>query len=1568
MSEKLSKYSQTQNIASDTIKANDTDSPYSFKQWVERNTGTISGKEKAQYENYLKQWYTAKQSTPPTSERVKEDYIQLLRQLAIAFKTESGAEWVADVDYTDPDDLEQVIPFYATRLKEIAIYLINKREAIRRAKLKYNMAGTYSSIERVFYEYLLKAFTKRKTIGDEYITSITDVSVFNAIPELSAVGNGFQVLVEELYDDASYFDRDPTLPVSAYFSFSNSATTYLDSLNIAPSDYEWLYSTGVANLCADNPLLWAIDDVLNQYKGGVPLSALELYDSNILNDYNRIKLAQKYLGETQYIVSGGYWMPWVDTIDFTLARGNNWFYWLSGENAFENETTISIDALPLTAANLIGSGATAGINITGSDVLYVIRDDKVSGAWLRLTDKISLTPVMSAKIAKGKTVFAFPFPGYGLSGEDLPWTGKSLNNLDQTFYYLDKATQKAVFDTYWNTTTSSISAFDPIYIYDTTLAVSNAKAATKFSEADYVVTRPALRDAIPDYVYSGDQEYAWLYKMQKTDIPIKSGGNNIYWPLERYGASISMIVSSDQCNPLSLSGIDISDFIGAVAGTVPNEADKVFKRTSPNSTKFTEGAWLKGVALNQPLYITDSAISSGCGQPNIAMRVLGGAYGSFIWQDPITAADNVFRHVPHQHDCWYLESDTFSLFKERPTQNKDLNYNQWQDCTCRAVLYSPLGHPGNAFDDYDRMADFIVAVTTAVSSFSFIDWRGPDGLDYRSSTGFGWFKLNGQIAAEPDVGWGSGSWITNTGNPFMLSAGVMYLYFRNDMHRDNPNSEVPYLIGKYKTTSTNASWKKLYLDKLSGEWLDAGVDSDMLINAGDMLYYDHQETYALTLTSSRYEFSVKEVAVTPDLNRFSVVSNFAQPDLPVEQLIVPVQALEENTPLTNSTFYTLCNLNLSYYTMPTGTVTVSGSFVNLIPQTTTTILSTITSVVIDHYTYTNESINFVLNVPLSGWMYSDGSQGAKPIWVTASDEDDDFTKQKRVDIWSGSQKLVDDYNFVTQPPHSNMAFRDGMYVEYNRREGPEMLWVQQLRGTESTNVKQWCKVLFNTDGVSNLSAHLYNNVDELIVSATDVISDITLDIIQDRPLRINYYARNAFTWSQEISNSSLGLPPTGGVWVPIKTGQLISPLAPYAHLSNRHYPTYASVPSMDNLYSTKDSGGYFIPRMLGVSTAVSKNLVNEVNTSKISNAINQRGSTAIYRNLDVYTSDRGLTNTDQFSPISAISVDSSWMKASITEGKKAGLIVGTRQHQEFIPYQTKYETQGSNDNGVYRQGADAYDPWFKDTDSLWENPIDWPANWRKQYDIQGWYDQQDKGSLQVYQWKTDIFGNQYALLKDAFMGSSIYDKKHNINGSLWTRNTRNIIQPAMVSMKEVFKDVLTLDSISNVSGLISAGILDFDVWYDTLMLYTSSTLFLFHLNFDYDTGIISSISDETNYISMRDSKFGGTWLHEEDKIVTICTLLSCGNQIRPVLRSLNLESNELTVLYNISAIETDMSGYNFTTFDHPVFTYDHINKVYNISYIAYSGALSGMHVTTINVADRGNCHKIHSAKTIVPET
>lgn len=1268
MTEVLKKYTKANTFITPVIGVDDNITPYSYNDWFKRHTGIVPGQEQEQYNTYLKDWYKAKSLEDATYKaNLKRDYIQLVKQLTIAFQSEADKIWGTDVDFNNELEIEQAIPFYVKKLKEIAIYLINKREAVKKAKLKYNMVGATNALERIFYEYLLKAFTKRRFPGNEYITNVTDLSVLNNLPELSACIGNFQIQVEELYDDTHYFDKDPQIPVSAYYDITSPVlTSYWDThFDITYDQLEWLYGTGFTQLCADNPLLWTVDGIIAQYQNGVPLSALQnLSNEDILNDYTRIALSKKYLGETQYILSGGYYSLCSYTHDYAFTEGNNWFYWPHYKNDVDIDNTQLYTPIPLSSTTLVSAGAFAADDYTKSDTLFLIRDNRVSGAWLKQNTYDTIEAEMTARLIPGEYAFLFPYPGYGLTGEYLDWTGRSLDGTDLTYTYLDVELQQAIQKAYWNTFTDSISTLCAISIHDLTLIDSGAYSNTNYRNSDQLIhtkkedfsTQFSL-----DSAFTNTREYAWLYKMEKTDIPIADGENKIYWPFLRINTEIPVVATSAQCAPMYLSSVNVyRDMPSARAGNTISTSDKIIK-IDGYSGKYIEGAYLSGSPLIKPFMQTGAYIryDTYCGtiQPSINFVTYAGDSTTFIIVSAITPyidANDVFKYYDHQQDCEYLKQDLISLYKNKQNiGDTSKNYKQWLNCNCKSIVNSPFGHRGNVYNDFDHMCDYIISRTNNIGYDDLATWKDSLGHDYKNSNEFGWYQLTG--GPDIDAGWGPGRWVTYNGSPFILSGNLMYTYYRSNMGRStapNLNEEnAPYYIARYTYSNIPSSvqhqWMQMIYNENEQEWEPTGYISPLVLNSGEYFIYDHKDTNVFVLSTIR---------------------------LISETLGAPV-----TTP---------------YFSFES---------------------------------FTNQTINFILNIPLSGWNYSTHqyditSAGGRPFWAKASDLRDVLTLQKGVDIYSGNPVLIDKYNFITQPEFSDITINLDDRIEYIRPENVSaIVWKQPLVFNVYNPSKQWCKLVIDETQTNNLSDIINNNINKLIVSGVHTPSNLVLDFVPYSPMEVNYYCvQDELIWSQPIINITLGQPPSSGIWNSILSATLILPDAPYANLTNRHYPTIATVPYINNFYSDRDVGGYFVASKLGVGTAFSRNFKNILDTSRIINTEN-RGLSAVFRDINIYNIDKGFTKTDQIEMVSSISTDSTWMKASVVEGRKAGLPVNVSKTQVFIPYQTRQETLQYNDNGVVRQD-DALDPWYGDMDDIWKNNIDWPPNWRGLYPIEQWYE------------------------------------------------------------------------------------------------------------------------------------------------------------------------------------------------------------------------------------------------------
>lgn len=171
------------------------------------------------------------------------------------------------------------------------------------------------------------------------------------------------------------------------------------------------------------------------------------------------------------------------------------------------------------------------------------------------------------------------------------------------------------------------------------------------------------------------------------------------------------------------------------------------------------------------------------------------------------------------------------------------------------------------------------------------------------------------------------------------------------------------------------------------------------------------------------------------------------------------------------------------------------------------------------------------------------------------------------------------------------------------------------------------------------------------------------------------------------------------------------------------------------------------------------------------------------------------------------------------------------------------------------------------------------------------------------------------------------------------------------------------------SGSLLTGIKTFDVLYDTGVIVVPENVFLFKINTDYNTGRIFTTTDEVRVISLEQSSYVGTWFFPQSQSVTICKLVSCeqgaGSQIRPVLYELDLDSFELTFLYNLTSRETQYY-YEFTNIDSSTITYDYKTQIYNVSFTAYAKCNSGMYLCTLNIEKINNAYEIVSSKVIEP--
>lgn len=1558
----LQRYAQPLFISSAT---DDVNAPFSFKDWYAAHQGIIPGQEFKQYNEYLVRWYKDRsQSFTNFNLQLKLNYLTLLKQLQVFLTTEEAENWYSRVNLDDEKELLLSIPFFAKKLKDISLYYLQLRTSLKESRLRYNQTGTNTGIVEQIQKFLLTNYTKKPN------SSISlPGSIWKDVPELSAVKDNIAIQIEELYDTQNYFDQSPSLPVSAYYSTNTQElANFLTTKGLSLSSTEWIYRLGVNALSAD-------------YTSTVGQDLIDL--SN--------KIAEKYLGDDKYTSLNTALSTDNKFFSIDLISGNNFFYWPEGVYSSKAKLQQRYKPVLINESGL-NTVATAGSSIQLADTIFVKTLRGVEGAWFRKRLYDYKNDTMEAILGfNSKTIFRFPFPGYGLSAQDIPWTGFS-TKFNPTFFYLDRDIQQLIEREYWSTQIT-LSTVTPLLINDTTLIDSKAFANLDFNRSDKL----DVWFDTPNYdaaVYNGQSKSAWLYRFNKTDISISPGLNTIVWPFEKISSAAVYPAYyptniSETCLPIPVSALKINY---SIAGNSLSSSDVIYKISNYQDSvaDATEGCWLSGKTITIPEQSIYTTL-----QNSFQLLINSGEYIKFIWTGRNNIdADLVFKTISHQPDCRFANS-----------QNQNyLNFNQ---CTCKQVNYTPFGHPGEKFIDNRSFADFIVEDNFSPSIFDITNWKDSNNKDYSNSPSFAWYKTNNKI------GWGAGQWYSgdsSLGNKFYLQTGKKYIYYRTKARTQNTTEVVlPAYVVRYidEEFNTDSVWLRAYKND-NDEWVETNEPSQMVLSPGDTILYNRAATttFYLTGTTTEIQYNVSNegsiwsnfdlltindgtpeaafqnvVLSYPDFTTLTTANTSQYPAARSNQIVSILRwDIRHNE---TSTTYTFLNTPVVTFTPNiTGTysTTLTAMTAQVVPpvtiySTTTAIpltgsslrsfyylntglfiftrVPTITAVspLVSVSTLTGFNVpvpGYVINVPLQGWDYNLGAkslyaspanQGARPFWATTYTDKTSATGFKGIQSWGTPQRVIDGYNILTQPEISDIILSVGNKIQYTRNYPVDLNWSQPVTFQLLVDENTWCTLNFETTGDSNLSYQLNNFKNNLVVTPTLCTSNLEFKtLVDNEPTEVYYYALNPFTWSitadPEIETTFL---------INASANLAIQANQPWSNLSNQFYPTFAAFPAIDKLYSTTESGGYNIPGNLGISTYLNKDYTATLDIS--SNVL-----TGFFENIQKRVSGRGFTKQDQNSPYHNLIENNIWLKEPTVAGSIAGTIKKSifKKYQKFYPYQSGYESNNRLQFGLLTPKS-RQAPWGGFNDLEWTDYANQPQSKTGELNVQAWSDSQilKQTNLQIDNWCTDIFGNQYALYK-LLSGTNIYNRKF-IPGEIWVRKNSQFTSPASIALNSVFDTYANTNLINELTG---KGIRKIDIFFDTLLVETSGAIIFEKLNYDFENDSIFSLTDEARYISLtmpvsanlnkefantnlsgfNFAQAGETWFFPEEKIVTqsICGLQN--SIITPELYSLNLNNQNLRKIFptkkdDITTIN-ELSSLNLISITPPVLSYNTLRKEY----------------------------------------
>ena len=1491
-------FKSTVNITPQGAK-NDTNAPYSFLEWKQRTPNLPESQLFSFYNIYVRQWFENKKETIVSHTfALRQKYLFLLDQLDLVFTEQEKIDWYNKINLANEQELLIAIPYFARKLKNIALYYMKLRKKLQRAKIDYSTVGTKTAIEQQVYRYFLELFSPD---GEPDL-------VFENQPNFSDLQQTLRISVQELYDDHVYLDRDPRVNVSSYYNVLDQATaSFFATKGITLSSSDWIFTS------FDIETLSGIETFVSTITANI----FEQTSTEALGTF-----VQTFLGENKNITETILVSTESRSYDLAITPGTNVFYYPYGiaPAVLTSEETF----IPVALSSLNIEGATAGLTIEEADTITVRSGSTTNRAWLYREDYIPSNETVKVTFEKGKNApFIFPYPGFGLSATDVQWTGASLEETPE-YRFLSKSIKSAVDSEYWSLNATDKDC-DPINVNSTTLAANGATPHRVAALADTILTynRSEANDAVST---NTDTQAAWLFKHEVTALPITNGSNVLFWPYERLATNEDFPVKfrgldfDSVCDPVPIESLEIPF---AVAGDSIDNADRIYRleKYTDKLENAVQCAWLSG------------AVSESQSYKYIQQKGFSGLFNSgevtrFVWTGPQTKIEDVFKSINHNSDCPYF-------FKK-------LGLNQVGECLCKQVYYSPFGHSGATFTANAMFADCVIEDTeNTLADFDFGSWRDKDGdyIENVFSSQFAWYKT------KTSLGFGDGRWVVGN-NP---SSSVFYLlpgkaYFYRRVSGRIYDVEFPPYVVYYPFKQDNTVWVDSKFD--GTDWISTGQKSNFSIYPGDILCYERRDVTDFYLMSSVPVENVSEnktesiwatydtVAIDSGAPTTLLAWPTGIPDLNSSDGQIPSTKFYE---LTSGWIWTITGPDgvskkyktpiLSFTPTTEGVYSVSVSaysntgFIKF-PQGSGTFIPAITAI----SKYKQEpypiqsafpNAGFLLEHSLQGWSYDRGQRragatGSRPFWSELYIDKNAATKFKAIPISEKKRTFIDGYIPDNSPKFSSMQLTYDRVFEFDHK-GDTMFWQQPINFYNGSFRNIWCKIKTTEEPSALQSIFKTENREDYASIATTEPSDIVLSNISNGgPVRVEYHALNDFTWSITTTVNKTSVNRTTGVY-------LESP-NPVSNLSNRFYPTIATVPVLEDVYSQSDVGGYFLPQNLGMSVAINRGFTPSVITDK-------NGVT--FDNTQTHVGGVGFTKVNQ-------PTDYKWTENNtwVVEPATAGSLAGTpkklltRELQTFVPYQSN-----STETSIgLLTNTSIFTPWGGTFGDQWRDNLNNPVTFTGLRNLSAWLETQEikQSQMSLDGWTSDIFGNQYGLFKNTD-GLSVAERKQQ-GGSLWVRTNEQLVLPATKALSALYGDFPQATQNQLVSGIRAI-----DCFYNTLMIELSSTVIFSTLDFSYDTNQIDAKSNTTYTFNLTGNKsFTGTWFFGKQKTVSVCVTTLSGNIFYPEIYNIDISTGIQTQVYPNEAEKTllqqNLSSVSVSAVPQGVYSFNSDMNKYLVSY------------------------------------
>jgi len=339
-----------------------------------------------------------------------------------------------------------------------------------------------------------------------------------------------------------------------------------------------------------------------------------------------------------------------------------------------------------------------------------------------------------------------------------------------------------------------------------------------------------------------------------------------------------------------------------------------------------------------------------------------------------------------------------------------------------------------------------------------------------------------------------------------------------------------------------------------------------------------------------------------------------------------------------------------------------------------------------------------------------------------------------------------------------------------------------------------------------------------------------------------------------------------------------------------------------------------------------------------------------------------------------------WQKSSIVNHYSFGKQKQLENIIRFAPYQSTSDTLKQH-QGVSRH-TDAFDYWSESGENVWKNIDIYPVNDNYEQPLDQRTTELLNGEKIIFTWKTDIYGNDYALIKSNVTpikqlpvntNTTPYDTEYyqvpltasdpvgentnlvtdnyhknknltdqlNLTGELYVRNNTytGVQQLTSTTVSGIYSKYSVPGTItyrdqqvtlSDISTEITNNLLNFDLIHDTIIFETQSYIVFEKIEYNYSTGEIKSGHNnfafvKKNYHNNKYEKCSNWWYDKSTN-----NILMLKTTIHP-----ELSGTTNKMIYPESYVYNMITGILKRTYPDPDLTNDQI--IYETGQYSLSG-------------------------------